>query len=827
RKFLREPVFKDRYIDFMREYERLGHMTENKASANSCADTINYYLPHHSIVRESSLTTKQRTVFDASSPSSSGLSLNDIQMVGPTVQEDLYSILLRFRQHKYIVTGDIEKMYRAIELNPTQRSLQQIIFRYDPSEPLKTFTLNTLTYGTASAPYLATKCLVSLASSPSDISISRSIQRDFYVDDYLGGASTIDETIRICKGVIDTLKSAQFNLRKLKSNKQVILESIVPLYTESGNVLEISNSKNNKTLGLNWICDLDILSFSINIELHDTITKRHVLSVISQIFDPLGLVGPCIVEAKIIMQRLWIEQCSWDEEVSKEIQQSWMSFAKTLPILNNLKIPRWILNDDIITHEVHVFSDSSERAYGACLYVRSVSKSNLISVHLLTSKSRVAPIKPTTIPRLELCGSLLAARLCKKVLHSLTFPIEKCRFWCDSMIVLGWLKTPSTRLKSFVRNRVHEIQDSTKGHTWNYVPSKDNPADLLSRGLKADHISNSRLWWSGPTFLANNESEWPKVPNTNVNNDLPEIITCNLMLDVNPNANLFTDLIKNKSNLTKLKNIIGYIIRFIYNCKNNAKRSGYLTTQELQTSLNLIIHKAQLDMFPDEYEILKAGKTERAEVVKFLVKSDLQNQIAQEGIEFKFVPAYTPHFNGLAEAAVHSTKHHLKRLLQTTHLTYEEMATCLAQIEAVLNSRPLTPISSNPNDFTAITPAHFLIGRSLTSIPHPHIPDDANVNRLERYKRDETIKQHFWRRFSVEYIGLLQKKVKWTSSRRELKVGALVLIKEKALPPLLWSMGRIINVYPGSDGVARVAEIKTQRGTIRRAFNNICPFPEG
>lgn len=1026
RKFMREPLFRDRYIEFMHEYERLGHMTENKKSIPY--GQVNYFLPHHGVLRETSLTTKLRTVFDASAASSTGVSLNDIQMVGPTVQEDLYSILLRFRQHKYIITGDIEKMYRAIEINPVQRSLQQIIFRYDSSEPLKTYTLNTLSYGTASAPYLATKCLVSLASSTLDSDVKQAIQRDFYVDDFLSGSSSIEDTIRLCEGVISTLKSAQFNLRKFQSNNKYILDKIAPS-SESNNIFNISSTDSNfssKTLGLHWICDSDILSFSINIDHREKITKRHILSVISQIFDPLGLVNPCIVEAKIIMQRLWIEKCTWDEEVSQHIKSLWLTFINTLPLLNHLKVPRWVLADNSIAHEIHVFSDASERAYGSCVYVRSMDKSGSIHVHMLTSKSRINPIKPTTTPRLELCGALMAARLCNKVLSALTLQINRCRFWCDSTIVLGWLSTPPTHLKNFVRNRVHEIQESTGSHTWSYVPSKDNPADLVSRGLKADQISRSSLWWSGPSFLSDNESEWPKMPNANEKHDLPELINCSFALDNVSNADYITNLIINKSKLTTLQNIIAYLQRFVHNCRNqNNKLTGHLSVQELQGSLNLITHKAQLQMFPDEYAILKAGKalpnknrlisltpfldphdimrvggrldnspysydikhpiilcskhhftkilfrhfhikylhappqlllgnikqtywplggtnlskhivhkcvhcfrfksetvqpimgqlpasrtdlefpflhcsvdyagpvliadrkgrgckliksflaifvcnstkachielvtalsseaylaalkrfvSRRGkpmtitsdngrnfvgvcnELAQFLLESDLEGHMAQEGIEFKFVPAYTPHFNGLAEAAVRSTKFHLKRLLQTTHFTFEEMTTCLSEIEAVLNSRPLTPFSTDPSDLSALTPAHFLLGRSLMSIPQPQVSEDANINRLERYKRIQLIRQHFWNRFSIEYVSLLQQRLKWQKSSKELKLGSLVLIKDRALPPLLWSLGRVTQLYPGSDGVSRVAEMRTTRGTIRRAFNNICPLPD-
>lgn len=212
------------------------------------------------------------------------------------------------------------------------------------------------------------------------------------------------------------------------------------------------------------------------------------------------------------------------------------------------------------------------------------------------------------------------------------------------------------------------------------------------------------------------------------------------------------------------------------------------------------------------------------ELQQFLQQSNISYEVAQRGIEFTFAPPYSPHFNGIAEAAVRSTKHHLKRLLQLTHFTYEEMVTCLTQIEAVLNSRPLTPLSSDPLDFTVLTPSHFLIGRSLMAVPHPQV-SDVNIGRLERYHRVEHIKQHFWKRFHLEYISLLQQKTKWTSSTGQLAEGTLVLIKERGQPPMLWPLGRVTKVFPGSDGITRVAELKTRKGTILRSFNNICPLP--
>ncbi|XP_045767942.1 uncharacterized protein LOC123869187 isoform X3 [Maniola jurtina] len=215
------------------------------------------------------------------------------------------------------------------------------------------------------------------------------------------------------------------------------------------------------------------------------------------------------------------------------------------------------------------------------------------------------------------------------------------------------------------------------------------------------------------------------------------------------------------------------------------------------------------------------------EIASFFSKysDDIKSDLSNRDIEFRRIPQYTPHFGGLWESAVKSVKFHLKRILNLTHLTYEEMTTCLVQIEAILNSRPLTPLSSDPSDLTCLTPAHFLIGRSLLSVPRPMV-SDTNIAAMDRYQRIEALKQHFWRRFSAEYVSLLQQRMKWQrGSITSLQLGSLVLVKDRTQPPLLWLLGRVEKVHPGQDGVARVAEIKTKKGVITRAFNNICPLP--
>lgn len=180
---------------------------------------------------------------------------------------------------------------------------------------------------------------------------------------------------------------------------------------------------------------------------------------------------------------------------------------------------------------------------------------------------------------------------------------------------------------------------------------------------------------------------------------------------------------------------------------------------------------------------------------------------------------------GIWEAGVKATKKHLKRILGNAHLTFEELYTVLAmQIEGILNSRPLSPISSDPNDFSALTPSHFLIGRPLTSLPDPDVLD-IPINKLGRFQLMQQVQQHFWRRWTREFLSELQCRVKWKVNNAKVQVGTLVLLRDDKSPPLKWALGRIQKLHFGADGVPRVADVKTVNGVVRRSFAKLCRLP--
>ncbi|XP_058449169.1 uncharacterized protein LOC131429138 [Malaya genurostris] len=435
RRLSANPSLRESYTNFIEEYRQLGHMIETP-------DPFywpSYFLPHHCVIKPDSLTTKLRVVFDASCATDTGVSLNDALMVGPVVQDDMISVVLRFRMSRYAIIADIEKIYRQVVVHSSDQPLQQIIWRNSPQEPLRTFQLTTVTYGTSCAPYLATKCLQELAK----------LGRDTH---------------------------------------------------------------------------------------------------------------PRAAEA------------------------------------------------------VHV----------------------------------------------ELVGDLSS----------------------DSFIAA---------LKRFVARR-----------------------------------------------------------------GKPKLIECD-------NATNFKGASRELEELSKQFN-----------------------SQQMQYAVS--------------------------------------RSCAEDGIEFKFIPPRSPNFGGLWEAAVKSLKSHLRATLGNSTLTVDQLTTLLTQIEACLNSRPLTQTSTDPEDLDFLTPGHFLIHRPLTTIVEPSL-ENVPLNRLDRWQVVQEFLRRIWKRWSTEYLSGLQPRTKWTRQMDNIAIGTMVLVKEDNLPPLKWRIGRVVHIFKADDGNIRVVMVKTQDGEYRRAISKICVLP--
>ncbi|GFX04291.1 integrase catalytic domain-containing protein [Trichonephila clavipes] len=483
----RDKEYLSLYEKFLQEYEDLGHMREIKVDGSG----VSFYMPHYGVYRPEKSTTKMRTVFNASSPSTSGKSLNSIQFKGGLVQEDLFSIMVRFRKHKYAFTTDIKKMFRMINIHPEQTCLQRILWKKGIGEPIKTYELTTVTYGTVSAPYLATRTLKQLAMDEANNFplAAPVVLSDCYMDDILSGSESIEEVIELQHQLIEMFKTAGMHLHKWCGN--------LPEITSNLQEYAFLESEETKALGIIWNPKLDCFLFRIEQQRPTSFTKRMVLSTIARIFDPLGLLGPIITWAKIFMQRLWLLELGWSDELPFKEEKEWRRFIDSLKAMHNISIDRCIVIHRAESIELHAFSDASEKAYGSSIYLKSVSALGEVKVCLVTSKSRVSPLKQISIPRLELCGAVLAAKLMKKVKEALNLQITAVHFWSDSTIVISWIHRESRELKTFVANRVSKIHQLSSRDQWHHIASEQNPADVLSKGLLPEELrDDSMVAWS-------------------------------------------------------------------------------------------------------------------------------------------------------------------------------------------------------------------------------------------------------------------------------------------------------------------------------------------
>ncbi|XP_055600721.1 uncharacterized protein LOC129749698 [Uranotaenia lowii] len=329
------------------------------------------------------------------------------------------------------------------------------------------------------------------------------LEHDFYVDDAISGAATVEEAIELRDQLIALMKKGGFALRKICSNKPEVLRDlpIEMLGTNLTVTFEFSPNEAVKTLGISWDPCADELRFVNDIQpITEIWTRRQILSAIAKLFDPLGLIAPVIVSAKIIMQELALLQTGWDEPVPTHVNNKWKTFYEGLPHLKDLRLNRFAFAPLSKEVQLHCFADASQLAYGACVYARTVDFEGKICVSLLSAKSRVAPLKRLTLPRLELCAAKEAAILHYKIVKALDMESVRSVFWSDSTIVLNWLKAQPNTWQTFVANRVSCIQTHTYRHKWYHIAGKENPADLVSRGLPVADFLASRLWRNGPEW---------------------------------------------------------------------------------------------------------------------------------------------------------------------------------------------------------------------------------------------------------------------------------------------------------------------------------------
>ena len=480
------------------------------------------YLPHRDIRRPEAASTKVRPVFDGSSHQKGSPSLNQVLEVGPNLNPELLQVLIRFRMYQVAWTADITKAFLQIELDQEDSQVIRFLWYEDPAKPetLTEYAWARLPFGLTSSPFILRAVLSKHLRLYENIypETVRQLREQLYVDDWLGGADTVESAVKRITETLIILRDAKMELAKwITSTPELArrLQGIVEFHNEPTTIGRVSQVDKSKALGVYWDPETDHFVFQPKKLLEQAgvmglnPTKRRVFSLALSLFDPMGILAPVVLVSKLIMQRIWEYQLKWDDNVPDEIAQSWSIFLEGLDGMEDVKIARWVGTREDTPVEFHAFCDASEDAYAAALYVRR--KGNPAKSTLMCSKSRVAPPpkKSVSIPRLELLSNVLAARLVTYARKALKERTCDATAWTDSMIALYWITGESGKWKTFVHNRVEEVTKAFKPDDIRHCPGLQNPADIASRGATVRHLIKLEPWWEGPEWLQGPPEGWP------------------------------------------------------------------------------------------------------------------------------------------------------------------------------------------------------------------------------------------------------------------------------------------------------------------------------
>ena len=499
----------------VQEYLTLGHAQLVTPQELCTPVQHSYYLPMHAVFKSSSTSTKLRVVFDASCPTTSGVSLNNILAAGPTLHPNLDTILIRFRSYRVALSGDVGKMYREVMLCQPDRQLHRFLWRSHPDQPVADYCMNRVTFGVTSSPYAAVRTLQQTASdfSPPESKASWHVCQSFYVDDLLAGADTVSETVQLYRELRELLLRGGFELKKWRSSSSEVLNSIPSELQEllpQQEVVDNHSASYPKTLGITWDSRLDVMAAQVQLPTHYASTIRGIVSDTAKSFDVLGWMAPFILRMKVLFQLLWKKKVDWDSQLDEDLTAQHVQWRNKLSLLKNITVPRCYFSaTPSASVQLHGFSDASDLAYAAVVYLRATYEDNSITSRLVVAKTRVAPLKTLSIPRLELCGAEMLSDLLATTKETLSVSDSDVYAWCDSTIALAWLRGCPSNYKTFVANRVASAARNIQPSVWLLV---QNPADCASRGLSAQELKNHHLWLGGPPWLQQEPIPIPPQP---------------------------------------------------------------------------------------------------------------------------------------------------------------------------------------------------------------------------------------------------------------------------------------------------------------------------
>ena len=611
KKFSKDPQHYEHYKTFMASLFEKGY-AEEVPKTEMTSKKYSYYLPHHGVY-SASKPGKVRVVMDGSAKYQ-GQSLNDQLLKGPDLMNTLLGVLCRFRKENIAITCDIEAMFQQFKVPLMQRNYLRFLWFADhdcSSQPVD-YRSTVHLFGAASSPAVANFALKKAAAdnkdnfSPSTITF---IQRDFYVDDGLASVSSETQAIQLINESKQLLSQCGLKLQKFVCNSRQVLESIdneLRATAFKDIDLNLDPLSIERALGVSWCVESDRLRFRVIVQ-QKAMTRRGILSTVCSIFDPLGLLAPVVLKGKMILQALCKDQLGWDDPLPDSIRSQWEIWLLGLSHVKDFGVNRCFKPEnfaEIKVCELHNFSDACFSGYGQCSYLRLIDVNDHVHCSLVLGKSRVAPLKTITIPRLELMAAVLSADVSQFLERELDYDQLHQYYWTDSKIVMGFIASDSKRFHTFVANRVQQIRDVSSSEQWQHVSNAQNPADLASRQITGEELLQS-FWFRGPEFLWDVNQQWTAADVFELDPSHSEIkkSTC---LATEVCASLEVKFPLKYSNWNHVKKVLAICIRFVDNLKT--KKKGPICVADLEQAQHILISHCQSECFGDTIKQLKSSQ---------------------------------------------------------------------------------------------------------------------------------------------------------------------------------------------------------------------------
>ena len=628
-----------------------------------------WYLPHHPVFHPHK-PKKVRVVFDCGARYA-GKSLNNQLLTGPDLMNNLLGVLTRFRKENVAIVADVEAMFHQVRVDPKDHTYLRFLWwpGGEVSEPPVEYCMLVHLFGAASSPSCANFCLKQAAIDQADDfdkETVETVKRNFYMDDCLKSMASEEEATSLVSQLGILLQNRGFRLTKWLSNRKEVLSNIKEEdVSEAAWNLDEMTEPCQRVLGVRWDYITDNFEFKVQLK-EKPPARRGILSVIASLFDPLGLVAPVTLPAKMLLQELCRRGLGWDEVIKEEDAASWIKWLQDLNLLSSLKVQRCFIPPgckfEDLTVELHTFCDASSKAYATVSYLKFFDITGQIHCSFVMGKSRLAPIKMVSIPRLELMGAVLAVKMARLIKHELDGKNWRTYFWTDSTSVLYVINNSNKRFPVFVANRLAKIDEGSNPNEWKYVDTKSNPADDATRGLSSAKLTAESRWFSGPQFLLEDERCWPAAPC-----EFPGLpdefailqkpVTC---MNVDTKQSTLDLLFCRYSSWTRLQKAVAWILRLKSKLLRKSIPAGPLTVDELEEAEHAIFSAVQHSEFKSEIsslpELRKSDPLRKLRPILFQGLLRVGGRLRNADEDF-----------GVKHPIILPSSHHVTRLLIENH----------------------------------------------------------------------------------------------------------------------------------------------------------------